>query len=89
MKLNHRGRWTAATHEELVRLADQGLTPREIADRMQRTEEAIGLKARQHGIAIAKKDRSEGKAPSSNDDAASPDDAIDEMVRRSIEEHGP
>ncbi|GAA4747771.1 hypothetical protein GCM10023264_11960 [Sphingomonas daechungensis] len=89
MKRNHRAPWTAEAVDELERLASQCLTAREIADQTGRTEEAIRLKARFRGIKLAKAEpRSEVSAGMRND-VRSYDDEIDEMVKRSIEQHGP
>ena len=89
MKLNHRGQWTTEALEELERLAAQGLTAREMADRMGRTEEAIRLRARLQGVAVAKGERRlEEKARMRDEDGQAFDDAIDKMVKLSIERHG-
>ena len=51
---NHRQTWTPEQIAELMRLSRQNMTAQQIASELGRTEEAVGLKARQHGLVISK-----------------------------------
>lgn len=51
---NHRQAWTPEQIAELMRLSRQNLTAQEIASELGRTEEAVQLKAREHGLVISK-----------------------------------
>ena len=51
---NHRQAWTPEQIAELMRLSRQNLTAQQIATELGRTEEAVQLKARQHGLTLSK-----------------------------------
>ena len=51
---NHRETWTPEQIAELMRLSRQNMTAQQIASELGRTEEAVQLKARQHGLVISK-----------------------------------
>ena len=51
---NHRQSWTPEQIAELMRLTRLNMTASEISMELGRTEEAVQLKARQHGLVISK-----------------------------------
>ena len=53
-RLYHRQKWTPEQIAELMRLVRLNFNAQEIAIKLGRTDEAVQLKARQHGLAISK-----------------------------------